>query len=207
MIYSNDWSNKNKYYLANILLQNQPNHYNRIVFIGDSITEFWSDKDPLYFESNTYINRGISGQTTAQILHRFTDDVIELHPKAVIILAGINDIAENSGPICLEAIFENIVAMVRLAQNNDINVLVCSILPTNRFYWNIKIQPAEKVIQLNQMLTIYASDNSIPFVDYYNKMVDCDKGLIVEYGKDGVHPNRLGYDVMKSILEISLKNN
>jgi lysophospholipase L1-like esterase len=200
MNYSNDWSNKNKYYLANIALKNQPNRNNRIVFIGDSITEFWGDKDPLFFESNVFINRGISGQTTTQILHRFIDDVVELHPKVVIILAGINDIAENSGPISLEAIFKNIVNMVRLAQENNIDVFLCSVLPANRFYWNIKIKPANKVVQLNQMLTKFASDNSIPFVDYYSKMVDRDKGLIAEYGKDAVHPNRFGYDVMKSII-------
>lgn len=200
MIYSNDWSNKNKYHLANIALKNQPNHNNRIVFIGDSITEFWGDKDSLFFESNVFINRGISGQTTTQILHRFIDDVVELHPKVVIILAGINDIAQNSGPISLEAIFENIINMVRLAQENNIDVFICSVLPANRFYWNLKIDHADKVIELNQMLTKYANENHFPIVDYYSSMVNLEKGLKNEYGNDGVHPNIEGYNFMKKTI-------
>jgi lysophospholipase L1-like esterase len=200
MIYKNDWANKNKYYLANKELINQPNSNNSIVFIGDSITEFWYDKDPIFFKSNHFVNRGISGQTTNQILYRFPDDVIVLKPKSVIILAGINDIAENSGPITLEAIFENIVSMIQLSQQNNINVILCSILPANHFYWNLNVKPADKIISLNELIHSYSIRNAIPYVNYYEKMVDSDKGLSINFSKDGVHPNIEGYNLMKSIL-------
>ena len=200
MVYDSSMSYNTKYYIANQALQKSDDSTDRIVFIGDSITEFWVTHNPLFFSSNSYINRGISGETTSQILKRFIPDVIDLRPKAVVLLAGINDIAENNGPISIEAIFENIKSMIGMAQENDIKVYLCSVLPANRFYWNLKISPANQVVQLNKLLHSYAKDNALTYVDYYNRMVDDQKGLLSSYGSDGVHPNRDGYAVMQSVI-------
>ena len=199
---NSDWANLNKYQKENQTIIPSANN---IVFMGDSITEYWKTNDPTFFSENPYIDRGISGQTTAEMLHRFQQDVIDLKPSVVVILAGINDIAENSGPITLGQILDNIVAMVDLADDNDIKVILCSIVPANKFNWNPKIQPAQKVIELNEMLEDYAIQNKITFIDYYNEMVDSDKGLQLQYGEDGVHPNLAGYKVMEEILLPYLK--
>lgn len=201
----NDWAYLKKYALENQRLLEQHNDGNRIVFIGDSITEFWKQNDSIFFKQNNYINRGISSQTTSQILERFQNDVIDLQPKCVIILAGINDIAENNGPISLEEIMINITLMVEKSLKNNIEVLLCSILPANSFYWNPKIQPIEKIIQLNQMIEAYCILTQLYFVDYYTEMVDENLSLDKKYTKDGVHPNLEGYLKMKSILELFMK--
>lgn len=201
----NDWAYLEKYAIDNEHLLKQHNDGNRIVFIGDSITEFWERYDSMFFSQNTYINRGISSQTTSQILERFQKDVIDLQPKSVIILAGINDIAENNGPISIEEIMNNIVSMVEKSLKNNIEVLLCSVLPANNFYWNPKIQPIEKILQLNQMIKACSLAKQIKYVDYYTQMVDEYLGLDKKYTDDGVHPNLEGYLKMKSILEFHLK--
>jgi lysophospholipase L1-like esterase len=180
--------------------------FQNTVLFGDSITQFWSNYDPDFFESNNLINKGISGQTTSQMLDRFDNDVIKLQPKTVVILAGINDIAENNGPIALEAILHNVQIMVEKALQHHIEVLLCSLLPANRFYWNPKLRPAAKVMELNRLLKKYAKVNSIDFVDYFPTMVDATNGLLQPYAPDGVHPNLDGYLKMKSILEPYLKS-
>lgn len=192
-----DWANLAKYQKEN---QATTLSSKSVVFMGDSITEFWKPNDPTFFLENPFINRGISGQTTSQMLHRFPQDVISLKPSTVVILAGINDIAENSGPISLNQILENIKAMVAFANENHIKVILCSVLPANKFDWNPKIKPADKVIELNQMILNYAKQNKITYVDYYSKMVDDNKGLQFQYGEDGVHPNLVGYKMMEGIL-------
>lgn len=201
----NDWAYLEKYALENQQLLKQLNDGNRIVLIGDSITEFWERYDSIFFSQDNYINRGISGQTTLQILERFQNDVIDLQPKCVIILAGINDIAENNGPIMLEEIMANIIKMVEKSLKNNIEVLLCSILPTSNFYWNPKIQPIKKIMQLNQMIKAYSLVKQIKYVDYYTQMVDENLGLDKKYTDDGVHPNLEGYLKMKSILKFHLK--
>lgn len=201
----NDWAYLEKYALENQKLLKQLNDGNRIVFIGDSITEFWERFDLVFFSQNNYINRGISGQTTSQIFERFQSDVIDLQPKCVIILAGINDIAENNGPISLEEIMENIIKMVEKSLKNNIEVLLCSILPADNFYWNPKIQPIEKIRQLNQMIEAYCILKQLDFVDYYTEMVDENLSLDKKYTDDGVHPNSIGYLKMKAILETHIK--
>lgn len=201
----NDWAYLEKYALDNEHLLKQHNDGNRIVFIGDSITEFWERYDSMFFSQNTYINRGISSQTTSQILERFQNDVIDLQPKSVIILAGINDIAENNGPISTEEIMNNIVSMVEKSLKNKIEVLLCSVLPANNFYWNPKIQPIEKIMQLNQMIKAYSLVKQIKYVDYYTQMVDENLGLDKKYTDDGVHPNLEGYLKMRSILKFHLE--
>jgi len=201
----NDWAYLEKYVLANQHLLKLPNNGNRIVFIGDSITEFWERHDSIFFSQNKYINRGISSQTSSQILERFQNDVIDLEPKWVIILAGINDIAENNGPISIEDIMNNIVSMVEKALKNNIEVVLCSILPASNFYWNPKINPIEKIKQLNILIEAYCLTEKIKFVDYYTPMVDEYFGLDKKFTDDGVHPNLNGYLKMKTILESYLK--
>lgn len=200
-----DWANLKKYATENKQLM-QLHNANPIVLMGDSITEFWKVNDKDFFTSNNLINRGISGQTTPQMLLRFRQDVIDLKPSKVIILAGINDIAENTGPISLETVFSNIVSMVELAKASKIKVVLCSVLPSNKFNWNPKIEPADKIVALNKMIKTYTLKNKIPFVDYYSSMVDANKGLDIKYGEDGVHPNLNGYKLMESLLLTVLSN-
>lgn len=201
----NDWAYLEKYAIENQQILKLPNNGNRIVFIGDSITEFWQRYDSVFFTQNKYINRGISSQTTSQIQERFQNDVIDLEPKCVIILAGINDIAENNGPISIEEIMNNIVSMVEKALKNNIEVVLCSILPASDFYWNPKIKSIEKIKQLNVLIEAYCLAEKIKFVDYYAPMVDENFGLDKKFTDDGVHPNLNGYLKMKTILESYLK--
>ena len=201
----NDWAYLEKYAIENQLLLKLPNNGNRIVFIGDSITEFWQQYDSVFFTQNKYINRGISSQTTSQIQERFQNDVNDLEPQYVIILTGINDIDEHNGPISIEEIMNNIVSMVEKALKNNIEVVLCSILPASDFYWNPKIKPIEKIKQLNVLIEAYCLIEKIKFVDYYTPMVDENFGLDKKFTDDGVHPNLNGYLKMKTILESYLK--
>lgn len=202
-VMKNDWANLKKYDSENKDLSTTPTS-KRIVFMGDSITEFWKVNDSSFFDKSK-INRGISGQTSPQMLLRFPQDVISLKPEVVIILAGINDIAENTGPISNEGILENIIAMSELAKANNIKVILCSVLPANRFNWNPKISPANRVIELNKMIQSFADKNKIIYVDYFSQMVDYENGLQKQYGEDGVHPNKEGYLVMKTIVNEAIE--
>lgn len=200
--YSQDWPNLNRYKEENSKVQvlNAKN-YSRVVFIGNSITEGWLNKRPDFFSSNKYINRGISGQTTPQMLLRFRQDVIALKPAVVVILAGINDIAENTGPYSAEATAGNIFSMCELAKQNDIKVIICSVLPATDFPWRRGLEPAQKVIGLNKTIKEYAAKNKLFYVDYFSAMVNEKSGLKEELGTDGVHPNEAGYAVMEPILQ------
>jgi lysophospholipase L1-like esterase len=196
-----DWPNLNKYQNDNANLKPVAPGQKRIVFLGDSITEFWSTVEPHYFSGKQYINRGISGQTTPQILLRFRADVVALKPTIVVVLAGINDIAGNTGPATLEMIANNIFSISELAKANQIKVILCSVLPAYDFTWNPHQNPAEKVIALNKMIKNYADANGILYLDYFSAMNDENNGLKIAYSDDGVHPNKLGYQVMASLAE------
>ena len=196
-----DWPYLNKYKIANALLENTFSEKDRIVFMGDSITEFWTTLCPEFFVEKNYINRGISGQTTPQMLVRFRADVINLKPKLVVLLAGANDIAENTGHSSLEMITNNIFSMAELAEAHDIKVILCSVLPALFFPWNTKIHPAEKILNLNKMIEKYATEKEHFYLDYYSAMVDKNKGLTEDYSDDGMHPNKTGYLVMNTIVE------
>jgi lysophospholipase L1-like esterase len=178
----------------------------KVILFGDSITQFWKNFDPKFFEQYNLINCGVSGQTTSQMLARFENEVLKTQPNKVVILSGINDIAENNGPISIEDILQNIIIMATKALQANIEVILCSVLPANRFYWNLKIKPSDKVIELNILLKNYAKLNSLKFIDYFTAMVDDNNGLHSHYGADGVHPNLEGYIKMKSILEPYLKS-
>ncbi len=196
-----DWANLKKYADENMRLKSRASSEKRVVFMGNSITESWQSIDSSFFAGRNYINRGISGQTTPQMLLRFRQDVIDLKPAAVVILAGINDIAENTGPTTLEAIFGNIVSMVELARANHIRVVLCSVLPAYDFPWHPGLHPAEKVVKLNAMIKSYAAKNNIVYVDYYSPMVDERKCLKSELTRDGVHPTLAGYKIMEPLVE------
>jgi lysophospholipase L1-like esterase len=188
----------------NAMLSSPKPNEDRVVFMGNSITEGWGNLRPEFFAGKPYVNRGISGETTPQMLMRFKQDVVRLEPEVVVILAGINDIAENNGPTTLEAIVENIVSMIELANKNDIKVVLCSVLPANKFPWRPALEPAEKVVKLNALLKGYAKANTIEYVDYYSPMVDDASGLQLTLGEDGVHPNVTGYLIMEPLLEGAL---
>ena len=151
LFFAQDFANYSRYEKDNVKVKSQ-NTVPNAVFMRDSITEGWGNNDPKFFTDNNFVGRGISGQTTSQMLLRFREDVINLHPKKVVILAGTNDIAENNGPISLEKIFGNIVSMVELAKANKIKVVICSVLPAYDFPWRKGLEPANKVIALNKML-------------------------------------------------------
>ena len=200
-VQAQDWPNLKKYQKENTALSIPSSDQKRIVFMGDSITEFWSVIDPDYFSVKSYINRGISGQTTPQMLIRFRADVIALQPTAVVILAGINDIAGNTGPSSIEMIWDNIFSMVELAKINNIKVILCSVLPAYDFPWKPNQEPIEKIKALNEIIKNYAKANNIVYVDYYSVMVDDRQGLKAKYSNDGVHPNKTGYQIMEPIVE------
>ena len=176
---------------------------NRVVFMGDSITEGWNLAGT--FPGKPYINRGISGQTTPQMLGRFRQDVIALEPKVVVILAGINDIAGNTGPMTLEQTEGNLASMAELAAANHIRVVLCSVLPAFDFPWHPGLTPAPKVIELNQWIKAYAAQHGHVYVDYHTAMKDSRDGLPATLSGDGVHPLPAGYMVMAPLVEAGIE--
>lgn len=200
-VQAQDWPNLNKYQEQNAQLKPLAPEDKRIVFMGDSITEFWSVINPEYFAGKPYVNRGISGQTTPQMLIRFRADVIAIKPAVVVILAGINDIAGNTGPATLDMISNNIFSMAELAKANQIKVILCSVLPAYDFSWKPNQNPAKKVVALNKMIKNYADANDILYLDYFSSMKDERNGLKTAHSEDGVHPNKLGYETMAPLAE------
>ncbi len=197
----NDWADLARYREDNLRLGEPAQGEKRIVFMGNSITEGWKNTDPEFFNGRPYICRGISGQTTPQMLLRFRPDVINLKPAVVVILAGTNDIAGNTGPSTQSMIEDNIKSMVELAEANGIRVVLCSVLPAYDYRWRPGVEPAMKIVALNEWIKKYAGENKIPYVDYFTPMADERKGLKNEYSGDGVHPNREGYRLMAPLVE------
>ena len=197
----NDWAYLKKYEDANMKLDMPKPGESRVVFFGNSITEGWKIVDSAFFKKKPYVNRGISGQTTSQMLVRFKPDVIDLKPKLVVILAGTNDIAGNTGPTKLETIMGNLASMAQLARANGIRVVLSSVLPVFDYPWKPGLQPAEKIVSLNKMIKDFAHAHNMVYLDYYSSMVDERKGLKKELGNDGVHPNLAGYRVMGPLAE------
>ena len=195
-LHAQDWANLNRYKTDNENIGLPKPGEKRVVFMGNSITEGWGNMFPDFFSANNYINRGISGQTSPQMLLRFRADVIRLKPAAVVILAGTNDIAGNTGPSTLEMIADNIFSMAELAKSNKIKVILCSVLPVYDYPWKPGLNPAEKIVTLNNMIKEYAHKKGFTYLDYFSAMVDERKGMLAEFSKDGVHPNEAGYNVM-----------
>lgn len=200
---AHEWANFKRYAQQNAQLIADGQSAGKVVFMGNSITELWVSKHPDFFEKNGYIGRGISGQTSYQFLLRFRQDVISLSPKIVVINAGTNDVAENTGPYNEDYTFGNIVSMVEMAQTNGIKVILTSTLPSAKFSWNPKVTDAPQKIQsLNRRIKAYADEKGIPYVDYYTPMVrPSDQAQKPEYTMDGVHPNPQGYDVMEALIK------
>ena len=204
-----DWPNLSRYQDENRSVGLPEKGKQRVVFMGDSITEEWSNLYPDYFDTKGYINRGIGGQTTPQMLIRFKPDVIDLEPDIVVILAGTNDIAGNTGPSNMKMITDNIFSMAEIALANNIEVLICSVLPAADFPWSPGKNPAEKVIKLNSLLKDYCNKNKITYVDYYSAMDNGKGGLKVPEhtaADDLVHPNKAGYAVMEGVILKALNN-
>ncbi len=199
-----DWANLKKYADADENLAQPEPGENRVVFMGNSITEAWVKIDSSFFANKEYVGRGISGQTSSQMLLRFRQDVINLKPTVVVILAGTNDIAENTGPIALKDILGNIISMTQLGETNNIKVILCSVLPAYDFPWHHGLQPAEKIVKLNSMIKSFCEKNKITYVDFYSNMVDERKGLDKRFTNDGVHPTYTGYKIMDSLIVKSI---
>lgn len=193
-----DWPNLAKYRKANATLGVPSKAESRVVFLGDSITEFWELS--VFFKGKPYINRGISGQTTPQILLRFRQDVIALNPEIVVILAGTNDLAENTGPTSLGAIEDNLKSMADLARKNGVRPILASVLPAAAYPWRPEIRPIKKILALNQWMREYAATEGIGYLDYYSEMVNDQHGLKAELSGDGVHPNGAGYATMAPLV-------
>lgn len=193
-----DWPNLAKYREANAKLGLPVEGESRVVFLGDSITEAWDLS--VFFKGKPYVNRGISGQTTPQILLRFRQDVIAVKPDIVIILAGTNDIAENTGPTSLATIEDNLKSMVDLARENGVRPILASVLPAVVYPWRPEIQPIEKILALNRWMKEHAATEGIGYVDYYSAMVNDQHGLKPEFSGDGVHPNQAGYTIMAPLV-------
>ena len=196
-----DWPNLAKYQDANAKLGPPASNENRVVFMGNSITEGWGQYFPTMFAGKPYIDRGISGQTTPQMLVRFRQDVVALQPKVVVILAGINDIAGNTGPSTLEMIEDNLASMTEIAQANGIRVVLASVLPAIDFPWRPGLEPAPKVIALNKWIRDFAAKRGAVYLDYHSAMADANGGMRGGLASDGVHPTEAGYRLMAPLAE------
>jgi lysophospholipase L1-like esterase len=194
------WANLPRYQDANAKLDASSAGEKRIVFYGDSITDAWAS-GPMFFPGKGYIGRGISGQTTTQMLVRFRQDVIRLHPAVVLILAGTNDIAENLGPTSLESIEENLQSMAELARYNHIQPILCSVLPAYDYPWRKGLNPPGKIAQVNQWMQDYCARHDLVYLNYFPALVDANQGMRAELTLDGVHPNPAGYAVMEPLAE------
>ena len=201
-----DWANLCYYWEKNEQLGQVSENNGRILFMGDSITEEWGRLYPDFFQSNDYINRGIGGQTTPQMLLRFKQDVINLNPAIVFILAGTNDIAGNTGPSNLDMITNNIFSMAELSMSHNIKVVLSSILPVDKYPWadHVKKVP-EMILKINQQLKSFSQKHSMIYIDYYSFTVGENRGLKKEYTTDGVHLNKKGYEVMSELVQDVLR--
>ena len=197
-----DWPDLAKYRAADAALPPPEASEKRVVFLGDSITEIWRSVDPEFFaEHPSYVDRGISGQTTPQMLIRFRQDVIALRPAVVVILAGTNDIAENTGPTTLGAIEDNLESMAELARASGIRVVLSSVLPVLDYPWHRGLHPAPKIAALNSWMKSYCAKEGCVYLDYFSAMADAKKGLPSALSADGVHPNQAGFAIMDPLAE------
>ena len=199
-----DWGSLTRYREANEQLGLPLAGEDRVVFYGNSITDAWASHFAQMFPGKPYIGRGISGQTTPQMLVRFRQDVIALEPAVVVILAGTNDIAGNTGPSTQAMIQDNLASMVELARANAINVVLSSVLPASDYRWRPGLEPGPKIVALNEWMRAYAVRHGIVYLDYHSAMVDEHLGLGPDLSSDGVHPNEAGYRVMAPLADAAI---
>jgi lysophospholipase L1-like esterase len=201
-----DWPQLGRYRAENAALAPAAPVEERVVFYGDSITDGWG-RGPgrgVFFPGKPYVNRGISGQTTPQLVVRFRQDVMDLHPAAVVILAGTNDVAGNTGPMTPEMTEDNFLSMVDLAKANGIRVIIASILPAAAFPWRPEVHPAMQIQALNGWLQGYCATHSLIYLDYYSAMADANGGMKPGLSFEGVHPNANGYAVMTPLAQAAI---
>jgi lysophospholipase L1-like esterase len=199
-----DWPQLARYREANAALGPAAEGEGRVVFFGASMTEFWGKNGTKFFPGKPYVNRGISGQTTAQMVVRFRQDVIDLHPKAVVILAGTNDVAGNTGPMTAEMTENNWQSMADMAKVNGIRVIFASITPSTDFWWHKGLKPAEKIRTLNVWLKGYCASHGLTYLDYYSTLTDEEGGMKKEFTVDGVHASARGYAVMQPLAQAAI---
>ena len=196
-----DWAQLQYYKEANTTLETPATMENRIVFMGNSITQGWSQTRPEFFAQKPYINRGIGGQTTPQMLIRFRQDVVDLQPKVVFILAGTNDIAGNTGPTSLKEIADNLKSMCEIAKANGIKAVLCSVLPAEDYPWESGKDPKHKIPALNSLLKEYAATNGVYYLDYFTALNNGRNGIDAFNSYDGVHLTAAGYQVLEPLVE------
>jgi lysophospholipase L1-like esterase len=199
-----DWPQLDHYRAANAALASPTAGEERVVFYGASMTEGWGKHGSSFFPGKPYVNRGVSGQTTAQMVVRFRQDVIDLHPAAVLILAGTNDVAGNTGPTTPEMTEENWTSMAELAKANGIRVIFAGITPSTDFPWRRGLHPAEKIRALNAWLKEYCAAHSLTYLDYYSALTNAEGGMKAELTIDGVHANVKGYEVMAPLAQAAI---
>jgi lysophospholipase L1-like esterase len=200
-----DWANFKKYVEQNKSVTPKSKGEKRVVFLGNSIFEGWLKLRPEFFAGKPYYDRGISGQTTPQMLLRFYEDVLALDPEVMVLKAGINDIAQNTGPYDPKQTLNNIKAIAQLARANGIKVILCSVLPASDFRWRPGLEPGDKVIALNQSIAAFAKEKGFYYLDLYSAVVDDKKGMKAEYANDGVHPTVEGYKVLEPLVEDAIR--
>lgn len=202
---SQDWANLSKYRKSNKeIIENK--NFPKVVFMGNSITEGWVNMHPDFFSDNDFLGRGIGGQTTPQMLIRFTPDVIDLKPEIVVILAGTNDIAGNTGFSSVKMITDNIKAMAKLAEQHNIKIVLSSILPVYDYPWRPGLEPVSKIQEVNEWMEKYARENGHTYLDYFSHLSNSKKGMKMEFAEDGVHPTEAGYNVMEPLVLEKINN-
>jgi lysophospholipase L1-like esterase len=200
-----DWANFRKYAEQNKTAPARIKGEKRVVFLGNSIFEGWIRLRPEFFAGKPYYDRGISGQTTPQMLLRFYEDVLALDPDVLVLKAGINDIAQNTGPYNQLQTLNNIKAIAQLARVNNIKLILCSVLPASDFRWRPGLEPGDKVIALNNAIRDFAKTEGFYYLDLYSAVVDDKKGMKTEYANDGVHPTVEGYKVLEPLVEDAIR--
>ena len=201
----NTWANFEQFKNENDKLSRLKNGEERVVFLGNSITIGWQETHPEFFENKTYVNRGISGQTTPQMLVRFYADVIDIQATTVVILAGTNDIAGNTGPMSIDMILNNIKSMTDIALANNVKVILCSVLPAYDYPWSPNKNPNIKIPKLNSKIKKYAIETGVHYLDYFKALDNGNNGINKEFSYDGVHLTLEGYKVLEPLVENALK--
>ncbi len=202
--FAQDWAQLKVFKQANQKVKMIPSE-ERVVFFGNSITIGWLQTMPSFFKDRPFINRGIGGQTTPQMLVRFRQDVLDLKPAVVVILAGTNDIAGNTGPMTLDEILGNLKSMAELAMANNIKVILCSVLPASDYPWRPGLEPNKKIPALNAMLKEYAKQTAVIYLDYYSALVNDMNGMDKKLAQDGVHPTKAGYEIMAPLALMAIE--